>query len=70
MTKDEAEIRSIISGHAKAHYAKNADLLFGHSAQDFQSFDLAPPLQHKVDVAQARRDTEGWFATWKGPIGW
>jgi PhnB protein len=70
MSKDEAEIRSIIADYAKAHYAKNADLLFAHSAQGFLSFDLAPPLQHKVDVAQARQDTEDWFVTWKGPIGW
>ena len=52
MTKDEAEIRSIIADHAKAHHAKahhakNVDLLLAHSGEGFLSFDLASPLQNK-----------------------
>ena len=41
MTKDEAEIRSIIADHAKAHHAKNVDLLLAHGGEGFVSFDLA-----------------------------
>ena len=70
MSKDEADIRAIIADHAKALHAKDIDLLFAHSAADFLSFDLAPPLQSKGSGANARAETEGWFATWKSPIGW
>ena len=70
MTQDEADIRSIIADCARAHYAKNADLLLAHNSVDFLSFDLAPPLQNKGASPSARQDVEAWFATWKGPIGW
>ena len=70
MTRDEAEIRAIIADQANAHYARNAELLFAHNSADFLSFDLAPPLRNKGVSPDARRDTEGWFATWRGPIGW
>ena len=70
MTKDEAEIRSIIADHAKAHHDKNVDLLLAHGGEGFLSFDLAPPLQNKGgSPKEARREIEAWFATWKGPIG-
>ena len=45
------------------------DHLLAHGVEDFLSFDLDPPLQHKGDGAQARQALEAWFATWKGPIG-
>ena len=70
MTKDEADIRAILADQVKALHDKNAALLFAHSAADFLSFDLAPPLQHKGSGAGARAETEGWFATWKTPIAW
>lgn len=70
VTKDEVKIRNIIADHSKALYAKDAGLLFAHSAMDFFSFDLDPPLLHRGAAADARRHTEDWFATWKGPIGW
>jgi len=70
MTKDEAEIRSIITDHARAHHAKNVDLLLAHGNEGFVSFDLAPPLQNKGgSQKEARREIEAWFSTWKGPIG-
>ena len=69
MTEDEAEIRSIIAGHAKAHHTKNVDLLLAHGGEGFVSFDLAPPMQNKGGSPKdARREIEAWFATWKGPI--
>jgi ketosteroid isomerase-like protein len=69
MTRDEAEIRSIIADHANAHHAKNVDLLLAHGGEGFLSFDLAPPLQNKGgSPKEARREIEAWFATWKGPI--
>ena len=70
MTEDEAEIRSIIAGHAKAHHTKNVDLLLAHGGEGFVSFDLAPPMQNKGGSPKdARREIEAWFSTWKGPIG-
>jgi ketosteroid isomerase-like protein len=70
MTKDEAEIRSIIADRAKAHHAKNVDLLLAHGGEGFLSFDLAPPLRNKGgSPKEARREIEAWFAIWKGPIG-
>jgi PhnB protein len=70
MTKDEADIRAIIADHSKALYAKNADQLSAHNAADFFSFSLDPPLLHKGSAPDAKSQTEAWFATWKGPIGW
>ena len=68
--KDEAEIRSIIADHVKAHHTKNLDLLLAHGGEGFVSFDLAPPLQNKgSSPKEARREIEAWFSTWKGPIG-
>ena len=68
MTKEEAEIRSIIADRAKAHHDKNVDLLLAHGGEGFLSFDLAPPLRNKGGSSkEARREIE--FATWKGPIG-
>ena len=36
MTEDEAEIRSIIADHTKAHHAKNIDLLLAHGSEGFR----------------------------------
>ena len=70
MTKDEAEIRSIIADRAQAHRAKNVDLLLAHGGEGFLSFDLAPHLRNKGgSPKEARREIEAWFAIWKGPIG-
>lgn len=72
MTKsaDEKAIREIINDRSKALYAKNADLAFAHDGSEFVSFDLDPPLARVGDAARDRKNTEAWFATWKGPIGW
>jgi ketosteroid isomerase-like protein len=64
---DEAQIREILTDYAKALYAKDAPRTAKHLSDDFAAFSLAPPLLHKgFDLA----GTQGWFDTWKGPIGW
>jgi PhnB protein len=64
---DETQIREILNDCTKALYAKDAPRTGTHLSEDFVAFSLAPPLLHKgFDLA----GTQGWFATWKGPIGW
>ena len=67
---DEKAIHDIIDDRSRALYAKNADLAFAHGGREFVSFDLDPPLAHAGDAARDKKGIEGWFATWKGPIGW
>ncbi|HSC61533.1 MAG TPA: nuclear transport factor 2 family protein [Rhizomicrobium sp.] len=67
---DEKAIRDIIDDRSRALYAKNADLAFAHGGSEFVSFDLDPPLARAGDAARDKKGIEGWFATWKGPIGW
>jgi PhnB protein len=63
----EAEIRRVIEDWAEALRAKDIDRLWSHHADDFLSFDLAPPLQHGPEQ---RKELETWFQTWRGPIGY
>lgn len=72
MTKaaDEKAIREIINDRSKALYAKNFNQLVAHGGNEFVSFDLDPPLARTGNAARDRQGIEGWFATWKGPIGW
>jgi PhnB protein len=69
MTRDEAEIRSI-SRITPRPITPRTLICCSHGDEGFLSFDLAPPLQNKSgSPKEARRETEAWFATWKGPIG-
>ena len=77
MTKDEAEIRSIIADHAKAHHAKNVDLLLANGGEGFLSFDLAPPLQNKggrrrkrVEKSKPGSQPGKARSAWKSAILW
>jgi hypothetical protein len=42
---DEAQVRAVIDGWAKAIGAKDIDAVMSHYAADIVTFDLAPPLQ-------------------------
>jgi ketosteroid isomerase-like protein len=64
--RDEAEIRTVIEGHARALGAKDADAVLSHYAPDAVVYDLAPPLRSAN--ALNKQGLEGWFATWQGPI--
>ena len=64
---DDEQIRQILKDHTRAIHDKNADAAAKDEADDFVSFDLAPPLMHRGADAEG---TKAWFATWKTPIGW
>jgi uncharacterized protein (TIGR02246 family) len=66
---DEAQIRRVIEGWAKALRAKDVDGVVSHYAADIVSFDLAPPLQH-VGTDALRKGLEAWFPTFQGPVGY
>ena len=63
---DEAAIRSLIDGRARAIGAKDAGALLALAAPDLVAFTLAPPLQDPKPLD--RRGLDEWFATWRGDI--
>jgi uncharacterized protein (TIGR02246 family) len=66
---DEAEIRQLMDGWARALRAKDVNGVMSHYAPDILSFDLAPPLQYRgADVY--RKSLEEWFLTFRGPVGY
>jgi uncharacterized protein (TIGR02246 family) len=66
---DEAKIRQLIDGWAKALRAKDVNGIMSNYAADILLFDIAPPLQSKGADAY-RKNWEEWFASWQGPIGY
>lgn len=66
---DDPRIREIIDDRITAIRAKDADGVLRHYAPDLVTFDLAPPLANAGEAALDRQGLEGWFATWRGPIG-
>jgi ketosteroid isomerase-like protein len=66
---DEAQIRELIDGWAKALRAKDIDGVMSHYAPEILVFDIAPPLLYRGANAY-RKNYEEWFATWQGPIGY
>jgi ketosteroid isomerase-like protein len=66
---DEAQIRQLIDGWAKALRAKDIEGVMSYYAPDILLFDLAPPLQYKGADAY-RKNWEEWFASWQGSIGY
>ena len=66
---DEAQIRQLIDGWAKALRAKDVNgVMFGY-ASDVLTFDIVPPLQY-LGTDAYRKNYEEWFASWQGPIGY
>jgi PhnB protein len=70
MTTDEARIRELIEQQAGALCAKDVDGALRPYAPDLVKFDLAPPLQHAGPQALDRGELAGWFATWRGALGY
>lgn len=66
---DETVIRNVLDDEAKALYAKDADAMVAHYANDIVICNLAPPLCRKSADARDTAGLKEWFATWKGPIG-
>lgn len=66
---DEAQIRQLLEGWARAIRAKDVDGVMSAYAPEVVWFDLAPPLRYMG--ADAYRKSWGeWFATWQGSIGY
>jgi uncharacterized protein (TIGR02246 family) len=65
---NETQIRQVFDDWKKALHAKDVDRIMSLYAPEILSFDLPPPLQ-RVGAAAQRKDFEGWFATFRGPIG-
>jgi ketosteroid isomerase-like protein len=66
---DEAQIRQLIDGLAKALRAKNVNGVMSNYAADVLTFDIVPPLQY-LGADAYRKNWEEWFASWPGPIGY
>ncbi|MDR6290523.1 MULTISPECIES: YybH family protein [Inquilinus] len=64
---DEARIRALIDQRSQALRRKDARGVIAGQAEDFVLYSLAPPLR---DQGEGTAGLEGWFATWRGPIGY
>jgi PhnB protein len=68
LRNDEAtRIRTAIEGWAGALRAKDAERVLSWHGPGFVHYSMAPPLKQ---AGSDREELEGWFATWKGPLGY
>src|SRR5688572_23762146 len=68
-TADEAQIRKIIDRWAEAVRAKDVNGAMANYAPDVLTFDVRNPLQ-SIGSDEARKQTEEWFASVQGSIGY
>lgn len=66
---DEAEIRALIDGAAKASRAKDVAALMANYASDVLVFDVINPLRYPGSDAIGKR-AEEWFSSFQGGIGY
>jgi uncharacterized protein (TIGR02246 family) len=66
---DEAQIRALIDGWAKAISAKDINGVMANYAADIVTFDLAPPLEYTGTDA-LKKSLQEWFSTFRGPVGY
>jgi PhnB protein len=66
---DETRVRKTIEDWIGAVRAKDAAAAVRLYAPEVLSFDVAPPLQQR-GADTLRRSLEGWFATFRGPVGY
>lgn len=66
-SKNEAAIRDLIDGRARALRAKDAARIIAHYAPSAVVFDLAPPL---ATTGTDPDSVAAWLATWDGPLGY
>jgi ketosteroid isomerase-like protein len=66
---ETAEIRRLVEQRSEAIRAKDVERSTSMTAAEYLLFDVVGPLQAKSSVA-ARKRTEEWFATFRGPIGY
>lgn len=65
----EAAVRELMDGWARAIRAKDVNEVMSHYAPDMVSFDLAPPLQFR-GAEVYRKSVAEWFLTFRGPVGY
>ena len=63
----ESQIRAVIEARAEAIRSKDVTGALRHVGEASVGFFLAPPLQTKGPL---KEELEGWFATFRGPIGY
>ncbi len=63
----QEEIRAVVESWADAIRRKDVAGVLSHFAEDSVRFYLAPPLQADMLL---RENLEGWFATFRGDIGY
>jgi uncharacterized protein (TIGR02246 family) len=68
-TDDEAQIRALIDGQAKAIRAKDISGSVFRYAPDVLLFDVVNPLR-SVGSDAARRRLADWFSAFQAPIGY
>ena len=65
VSKDEADILTLIESVLKANHDKDATAFAAPFAQDAAIFSLAPPLvHHGVDIQEKR----AWYDSWETPV--
>lgn len=66
MSGEETQIREAIETRAKAIRDKNPAAVRATFGIDNVGYFIEPPLQQSIQ----EEDLEGWFTTWRGPIGY
>jgi uncharacterized protein (TIGR02246 family) len=65
VSKDQAEVLSVIDQLRKTNHDKDAAGFAALFAADAAVCNLAPPLSHRgID----RREKQAWFDSWDGPV--
>ena len=67
VTKDAAEIRSLLEQRAHAVRAKDAEAAVRPYASEVVNFDLAPPLAQRGEEMTNPARIGHWLETWSGP---
>jgi PhnB protein len=65
-SKNESQVRELIDARVDAIRSKNVQGALAHFTKDAVGYFLDPPLQQ----SPLKEDLAGWFATWRGPIGY
>jgi ketosteroid isomerase-like protein len=65
-SNNDEDLRATIAARANAIRSKNAQGVISNFTEDSVGFFLAPPLR----TSPLKEDLTGWFATWRGLIGY
>jgi uncharacterized protein (TIGR02246 family) len=65
---EETQIRWILDDRIDALRVRDAKRFMSHFADDFVTFELAPPLQYTEGASGNAEGLEAWFTSFKGPV--